>query len=130
MKSLAPRTLAGLLLLGHVLITLLAWGLFVFVTSAVDDSPLNRLLQQFSAPERHPLFTVPAAISLVPSLFLALAFFSSIAGRRAGALALAVLVALHALANLAFVGVPPFVYLLLISLIAYRGYQRVAQPNA
>jgi hypothetical protein len=125
MKLRAPHHFAGLFLLGHSVLTVMAWGLFIFITSAIDDQPLSRLLRQFSSPD-HPIFSLPSQIFVGVSLLLAMGFFSPLAKQQTGAFALTVLVALHALCNLVFVGVSPFVYLSVVCLIAYRGYQRAS----
>ena len=129
MKPWTPQRLAGLFLIGHAVVTVAVWCIFVFITSAVDDTPLNRLLLQFSSPESRPFFTVEAALFVGVSLVLAAAFFAPFARHKHGALALTALVALHAVGNLALVGVPPFVYLTIVCLIAYRGVQHAPQPT-
>jgi hypothetical protein len=131
MKPLTPQVWAGTLLVGHALIVLVSWFIFMYLTSAVDDRPLVRLLDQLASSEmsKHPLFTAPAAVMAWLSLMLAVPFFLQAARRRRVILVLAVLVTMHAVATLMFVGRAPFVYLVAVCLIAFRGYQSAPRTS-
>jgi hypothetical protein len=132
MKCLTPQSWAGVLMVGHAAITFATWGIFMFLTSAIDNEPFVRLLNQFAASDRslHPFLTVYAAILAGVSLLLAAAFFSPIAGRKTGALVLMVLAVLHSLGVLIVLGGPPFVYVCVICFLAYRGYSDIVKASA
>jgi drug/metabolite transporter (DMT)-like permease len=128
MKRLTPQQWAGILLFGQAAIVLGSWGLFLLLTSAVHQSPLARLLQQLAAVDgsAHPIVSIGAGILAAASFLLGSAFLSPLASRKNGAMSLVFLAVLVALGSLVALGVAPFVYVAIICVLAYRGYQNAA----
>lgn len=131
MKRLSPQQWAGGFLIGYAAAMFISWSMFVHVTSPLGDKPMVRLLNQFSSsdPSKHPLFTQAAVILAALSLLLAVPFFLKSAKRKNIAMMLTLLVVMHALATLVFIGAPAFAYLVPVCLIAFHGYQ-TALPNS